>query len=403
MRLGIMGHGFIEWGGGLDFLRLVCSSLRAADPALELHLLLPTKGPRLATRRVLRWGKRQVRRALGQPTLVAKVPGPSVVEEFIRSVPSGLMPHEIDLGSPAIARAASRLGLAGVLPSVQPLRLPPGLPWLGYIADYQHAHLPQYFSAEEVQARDRNFRAMLSAAPAVVVNARSVASDIQRFMPGLAARVVALPFSAAPHPAWFELGPPPLARYGIREPYFIISNQFWQHKDHLTAYRALARVREEHPQVQLVCTGETHDYRNPQHFPMLQEEARRLGLGSDALHVLGLIPKLEQVALLRGALAVVQPTLFEGGPGGGSVFDAVALGVPAIVSDIPVNLEISEPLVRFFRASDPQALAEAMLEHLERPQPTRPQPQALTEAGHRRRVACGHVLLEGLERQRKPA
>jgi glycosyltransferase involved in cell wall biosynthesis len=58
----------------------------------------------------------------------------------------------------------------------------------------------------------------------------------------------------------------------------------------------------------------------------------------------------------------VQPTLFEGGPGGGATFDAVALGIPSLLSDIPVNLEISDPLVRFFKTSNAESLAEKMME-----------------------------------------
>ncbi len=99
---------------------------------------------------------------------------------------------------------------------------------------------------------------------------------------------------------------------------------------------------------------------------------------------------------MRAALAVVQPTLFEGGPGGGSVFDAVALGVPAIVSDIPVNLEIEEPNVRFFKACDAAALSAAMAERLRSGAGVRQSPQQLMDAGLRRRKACGDTLIAAL-------
>ena len=286
-----------------------------------------------------------------------------------------------------------------MLPSVQPFGANVAVPWLGYIADFQHSHLPQFFSAAEIAARNANFSDMLQRALGVIVNARSVAQDIERFLPGRSARVTALPFSAAPDPAWFALGEPPLARYGIEGPYFIISNQFWQHKDHLTAYCAFARVLRQHPGLTLVCTGETSDFRNPGHFAMLCRAARELGIEA-RLRVLGLIPKRDQIGLLRGALAVVQPTLFEGGPGGGSVFDAVALGVPAIVSDVPVNLEIDEPLVTFFKASDVAALTCAMCERAAAGAAARPEQAELVAAGRKRRQACGLVLLEAVARLR---
>lgn len=399
MKIGILGHGFIEWGGGLDLLRVVCGSLRVAYPAVELHLLLPTRGPRLATRRVLRQGWHAAKRAVGQPVSVAKQPDTRLIDEFARSPSFNIQPHAIDIGSTAISAAARRLGLQVVLPSVQPLQLPPGLPWMGYIADFQHAHLPQFFSTAEIEARNRNFADMLARARCVMVNARAVRSDIEHLLPGHRARVVALPFSAAPNPAWFDTGPAPLAQYGITGPYFIICNQFWQHKDHIAAYRAFARVAGQYPGVQLVCTGETSDFRNPDHFPMLCREAQALGIAS-RLHVLGLIPKQHQIALLRSALALVQPTLFEGGPGGGSVYDAVSLGVPAIVSDVPVNLEIDEPGVRFFKASNVEALAAALAERLAAGPAAAADPAALMTAGQRRRQACGEVLLEAIAQLR---
>ena len=75
---------------------------------------------------------------------------------------------------------------------------------------------------------------------------------------------------------------------------------------------------------------------------------------------LGLIPKPHQIQLMKSSIAVVQPTLFEGGPGGGSVYNAIALGIPAIVSDIQINKEIHEPNVSFFEAGNEIDLAQKM-------------------------------------------
>jgi glycosyltransferase involved in cell wall biosynthesis len=98
---------------------------------------------------------------------------------------------------------------------------------------------------------------------------------------------------------------------------------------------------------------------------------------------------------MKHAHAVLQPTLFEGGPGGGSVYDAVSLGVPAIVSDIPVNLEIDDPTVSFFRARDPQDLAEKMRRALDsdrRP----PDVMQLLASGLRRRRQYGKEILRSI-------
>jgi len=233
---------------------------------------------------------------------------------------------------------------------------------------------------------------MLNQARCVIVNAQAVVDDIRNAYPNHATNIVALPFAPAPSKEWLSAAAPPLDRYQISENYFIICNQFWQHKDHLTAWRAFAALHDEFPDVQLVCTGETSDFRNPTHFELLKQEAQRLGISAN-LRILGLIPKHEQIALLRSALAVVQPTLFEGGPGGGAVFDAVALGVPAIVSDISVNLEVTDPAVCFFRQGDAEHLAQRMRDVLQRPARQPATAPELLAAGEQRRRACGDVLI----------
>ena len=61
---------------------------------------------------------------------------------------------------------------------------------------------------------------------------------------------------------------------------------------------------------------------------------------------------------------MLQPTLFEGNPGGGIAYNAISLGVPIILSDIPVNLELKSPLAFFFRMKDPESLKDVMVKHI---------------------------------------
>ena len=79
-----------------------------------------------------------------------------------------------------------------------------------------------------------------------------------------------------------------------------------------------------------------------------------------SLFFLGLIPKIEQIEIMKGAIAVIQPTLFEGGPGGGSVWDAISLGIPSIVSDIKTNLEVKHKMLTFFKSGNYIDLTDKM-------------------------------------------
>ena len=64
--------------------------------------------------------------------------------------------------------------------------------------------------------------------------------------------------------------------------------------------------------------------------------------------------------MLRNAKALIQPTLFEGGPGGGSANEAIALGVAVLASNIPINLEINTKNISFFNPSNTNDLIQLL-------------------------------------------
>ena len=90
--------------------------------------------------------------------------------------------------------------------------------------------------------------------------------------------------------------------------------------------------------------------------------------------------------MVRGSIAVIQPTLFEGGPGGGSIYDAVALGVLGLVSDIPVNREIDDANIAYFAPGDSEGLAQLMIEAPSRPRPQFENPALISRSNDRLRM-----------------
>ena len=75
------------------------------------------------------------------------------------------------------------------------------------------------------------------------------------------------------------------------------------------------------------------------YFDELKNYLRKNNL-SKRIRILGHISNYDQICLLKKSKALIQPTLFEGGPGGGSVYESVGLGIPSIVSNIDINLEL---------------------------------------------------------------
>ena len=398
MRAGILAHDFINWGGGADFLRTVVDSLLACPRSeqAELHLLMPDSGPRLRWRRFRRGLKTTKRKMMGQkPPPPDHAPSRAMLTEAFAEFQNRLQIQHIDIGRRALVHATKRLALDAVIPAVHSLGADFPRPWVAYAYDFQHKYFPQNFPPEDCRSRDEHFSELLSQARAVIVNARAAAADIARFVPQATARVFALPFAPAPGAGWFEECPELLARHGVAPPFFIISNQFWAHKDHATAFEAFRRIAPAHPGLTLICTGSTAGSRDPEYFPRLIKQVRSWGL-EDRVRILGLIPKRDQIEIMKHACAVIQPTLFEGGPGGGAVYDAVALDVPVVLSDIAVNREIEGPGLEFFPAGDAEVLAAKMQARLAKPH-NQVNREELLIAGRRYRAACGEVLWSAID------
>ena len=64
------------------------------------------------------------------------------------------------------------------------------------------------------------------------------------------------------------------------------------------------------------------------------------------------LEKKVQLNLIKYSVALIQPSLFEGGPGGFSVYEAISLGKPVIVSGIKVNREIKYNKKFFLKTKD---------------------------------------------------
>lgn len=374
LKVGVCADGLIGWGGGMDLLVNMVRAMNASEPANTICLLVPGASPaepRFNWKSFRYAIKDALKALLGRPRLKQnpELVQARLVSELINRlqehVPGLVVRYSTGLRE-GLAAAAADLELDAVFLAMRLPKPRPACALIGYVPDYQHKHLPYLFSEKEASGRDKIFGQLVMASDAMVMNARSVAEDMVRFTSKSPAALHALPFAPNLNPEWLQDRSDLLAPYAIGGPYFIVCNQFWVHKDHATAFRAFAEVAKRWPDVSLICTGGTNDYRDPNYFGKLEAEAARLGLRA-RLRFLGHIPKRDQIELLKHAVALVQPTLFEGGPGGGSTYEAVALGKRVLLSDLPVNLEIDGGEVRFFKCGDHVALSTLMEDVLGEP------------------------------------
>jgi glycosyltransferase involved in cell wall biosynthesis len=263
---------------------------------------------------------------------------------------------------PGVAgRVGRRLGaLRGPRPGVVfPVFTPgpnPGTP-LYWIPDFQHRFLPRFFSEQERAQRDA-LHARVAACPGVLVVSSAFAREhFQRFHPD--ARVQVRVWSFCSNIQAADADPRGFEKLCLPEKFLYLPNQFWAHKNHLTAFRALGLLRERGVRAPLVCTGYRADPRNPEYFERLQAFLRDHGL-EEQVHILGLIPRAAQIEVFRRAVAVLQPSLFEGWST--IIEDAKALGRPVVASDFPVHREQLRGYGQafFFRRQDAENLANVL-------------------------------------------
>jgi glycosyltransferase involved in cell wall biosynthesis len=296
--------------------------------------------------------------------------------------------RRIDFGVASLSRACESDQIQVLLPST--IALPKGfdVPWLGYIYDAQHKYLPHYFSEKDRSSRDKAFMRMLKVAPHVIVNAQAVKSDLISFYGAPDDRISALPFAPI-IPRHHLLG-------GYKEnarKYFLVCNQFWVHKNHKIVFHALAKLVRVVPDAHVICTGSEYEPRFPQHVRELKSYIVEQRLTS-AVTLMGLVPKKIQLELLVNARALIQPTLFEGGPAGGAGQEAIALGVNLILSDIPVNREVDHTSsIQYFRPNSADDLA-LLMEKSWATQSRRPDLESLNELQSMYRSRLGAELLK---------
>lgn len=232
----------------------------------------------------------------------------------------------------------------------------------GWIPDFQHKHLPHLFTPSELGARDKSFRAIAENCETVVLSSHMALDDFIRYFPERAHVARVLNFVSVPDPRCFSGNPIQIQnQYGLPDQFFLVSNQFWAHKNHEIVLDAMHILKQRGIAAHVACTGATQDHRNPGFFPKIVERVEALGL-ENHFKILGLIPRHDQMQLMRRCLAVLQPSLFEGWST--VVEDAKGVGKRILLSDFPVHVEQDPPCAQFYSGKDPFQLADLMEETL---------------------------------------
>jgi glycosyltransferase involved in cell wall biosynthesis len=230
---------------------------------------------------------------------------------------------------------------------------------IGWIPDFQHRHLPKFFSAQELEFRDSQYGFLAGYCDRIACSSGEVLHDFKASYPEVADKGELLRF-AVTLPSDVLKYPPAqtLKRLGLDDRVYVyVPNQFWAHKNHRTAFEAWRTVVQSYPQALLVCSGPTEDYRAPAYFEELIRFVHDSNLDGNVA-ILGVLDRSDQLQVMRGAAYVMQPSLFEGWST--SIEEAKLLGKALIVSDIPVHRDQCGDAAVFFPPLDAQILAQML-------------------------------------------
>lgn len=328
----------VGWLGGVNYIRNLLSAVRdepvgivpVAFVSARQDASVPLEGikrvpTRLFDTRVARRARRTIIKVTGRDLLL---------ERLLRKNGIEVLSHS---------------GLIGRRSSV---------PTLNWIPDLQHRRLPDFFSRLEVENRDRSFEQMCTRSTLIIASSECARKDLEEFFPSAVGKVRVLRFVALSAHAARATAPTTLStRYGSAGRYFLVPNQFWVHKNHAVIFRALAVLKRRGRPVRVLATGHASDYRHPEFFAKLMEQRAELGI-EEQFSCLGVVPYDDLVGLARGAVALINPSLFEGWST--SVEEAKALGKKILLSDIAVHREQAPARGEFFGSDDAEALANLM-------------------------------------------
>ena len=238
-----------------------------------------------------------------------------------------------------------------------------GIRPISWIADFQHKYYGDFFSTEEIESRERDFTTIAASDNPLILSSNDCQKDFRQFYNADRKNVYVIPFVSYIEEEIrtikdelqvlqaFELLP---------QRYFCISNQFWQHKNHLVVFKAiqLLSVMPEYSDVKFAFTGELSDRRSDDYVSKLLTYVETPSI-KQRIKILGLLDRQTQIIVMKNAKAIIQPSLFEGW--GTVLEDAKVLDQQVILSDIPVHQEQMNENCVLFKPNDERDLMEKII------------------------------------------
>ncbi|MEM6690677.1 MAG: glycosyltransferase family 1 protein [Planctomycetota bacterium] len=229
---------------------------------------------------------------------------------------------------------------------------------MAWAPDFQHRYFPNLFPRHQYWRREIGFRLQFRHSRQVVVSSHDAAADCKKLYDCKQDQVsvvrFSIPFEELPNQAASD---ETRTRLQLPEHFFLLPNQFWNHKNHNVVVDALHSMKQSGDCPVVAVTGGASHPSCVQNFERITARVKDLGL-EDNFRILGQIAYSDLRALMSGCVALINPSLFEGWST--TVEEAKASRIPMILSNIDVHLEQAQDQAVFFDKHSPENLADCM-------------------------------------------
>lgn len=236
---------------------------------------------------------------------------------------------------------------------------------INWVPDYQHYHYPAFFTSEELESRKFVDKQTCDTGYPLVLSSRSCLDDFRQYCSKTKEDIYIVPFVSYIEKEVRSITEEYLndvcEKYSIKPGgYIMTANQFWQHKNHKVVLEAFMHItKREDTDIKLVFTGQLSDYRANDYIDSVRTMLESPEIAKRCVCT-GFIDRKEQLALMKGAAFLIQPSLFEGW--GTVLEDAKVFDKTVLLSDIPVHREQMNDKCTLFDPHDAEALSRLILE-----------------------------------------
>lgn len=221
---------------------------------------------------------------------------------------------------------------------------------IAWLPDFQHKHMPEHFSEKESLQRDHYIEQCKRNQQTLVMSSQAVLRDFKTYYPEIHIVTSVCPFTSYLISPTTSETQDCLKRYKLKQPYYMVCNQFHRHKNHLLVLKALLLVQRP---CFIVMTGAVDNTLANELKAFISKHQLQ-----ENVALLGFIPREDQTCLIKASEAMIQPSLFEGWNTG--IEDAKTLQHPLLASDLPVHREQLGEQAQYFDPHDPEDLAKQL-------------------------------------------